>query len=104
MADALGLGPSGAIRGGSSPFSRTRLEQVVYGVRYGVRLDSKSLPAVSSDEVLRPSVSSRTLAGQRGDLRVRLGQKLTAIQTATRFSGIQETIEKREVVVSTHQT
>jgi hypothetical protein len=23
MADALGLGPSGAIRGGSSPFSRT---------------------------------------------------------------------------------
>ena len=25
MADALGLGPSGAIRGGSSPFSRTRI-------------------------------------------------------------------------------
>ena len=54
MADALGLGPSGAIRGGSSPFSRTRLEPVVYGVRLGVRLDSKSLPAVSSDEVRGP--------------------------------------------------
>ena len=24
MADALGLGPSGEIRGGSSPFSRTK--------------------------------------------------------------------------------
>jgi hypothetical protein len=84
MADALGLGPSGAIRGGSSPFSRTRLEQVVYGAG----LDSKSLAAVSSDEVRRPSVSSRPLAGQSGDLRVRLGQNLTAIKTATRFSYI----------------
>jgi hypothetical protein len=28
MADALGLGPSGEIRGGSSPFSRTRFKQL----------------------------------------------------------------------------
>ena len=44
MADALGLGPSGAIRGGSSPFSRTRFEQVAFGLRVQPIGSSHPLP------------------------------------------------------------
>ena len=57
MADALGLGPSGAIRGGSSPFSRTNLSISYRCIRH---LEGKNL-------LVHARGPGRTLQGVRHD-------------------------------------
>src|SRR5258708_3419462 len=52
MADALGLGPSGAIRGGSSPFSRTNFTFGVGRSRDGLR--SGGIAVCDRSQLLQP--------------------------------------------------
>src|SRR5258708_20128579 len=44
MADALGLGPSGEIRGGSSPFSRTNSPHLLSTASSGLATSSYPVP------------------------------------------------------------